>query len=180
MLTKEQIENAKHIFRQALFVYHLTNAALKHRNLLFNADNDPLSKFFAEHCNEFSAHMAVINVLYNFLVLPQEIIFAELNRNPATNKIFTDIRQRFKNVSEIICADNTHSDKDLLRRLRNSLAHGRFILKEGGFLFKDQNDDGKNKIAFFIKAEDLASIINDIEFKIMIPFVQDELLLNQA
>jgi len=178
MMTIEQIENTKHIFRQALFVYHLTNAALKHKDCLFKLDDDPLSNFFAEHCNEFSAHMAVINVLYNFLVLPQEIIFEELNRNPETNKILTDIRHNFKNISNITCADKRPSDKELLRRLRNSLAHGNFTLKEGGFVFEDQNSDGKNKIVFFIKAEDLASIINDIEFKIIIPFVQGELHFN--
>ena len=175
----EQKENIKHIFRQALFVYHLINVALDQRDSLFKLYNDPLSNFFAEHCNEFSAHMAVINVLYDFLALPQEFLFAELNRNPRTNKILTDIKIKLQNISKIIYDDKTNSNKDLLRKLRNSLAHGRFILKEGGFIFKDQNDNGKNKIAFFIKAEDLASIIHDIEFKIIIPFVQDELQFNQ-
>lgn len=179
MMAIEQIENTKHIFRQALFAYHLTNAALKHRNMLFKADNDPLSKFFAEHCNEFSAHMAVINTLYNFLAIPKEIIFDELNKNPLTQKILSDINNQLKKVSEIISIEKAGLDSDLFKRLRNSLAHGRFILKNGGFTFTDQAIDGKNKITFFVKAEDFAPIINDIEFKIMIPFVQDELQLSQ-
>ena len=36
-----------------------------------------------------------------------------------------------------------------------------------------------NPIVTLVKAEDFAPIINDIEFKIMIPFVQDELQLSQ-
>ena len=177
MMTTEQIENTKHIFRQALYLYYLTNVAINHSEHLFQLNSDHISKFFAENCKKFSTHMAVINTLYNFLVIPREIIFNEFNKNPAMKPILRDIKHKLKNISTIIYPENQNSNEDLLQRLRNSLAHARFELKEGGFIFKDQRKNGKNKIIFFIKAEDLEPIINDIEYKIILPFVQGEIII---
>lgn len=118
--------------------------------------------------------MAVINILYNYLVLPKELIFEELNNIPSEKVKLDDINDELKRISKITYKEKSNGDYNLFRRLRNALAHGHITLREGGFDFHDDRN-GTDKIDFSIEALDLIPIVNRIERTILIPFINNEI-----
>ncbi len=167
-LSVKEKENIKHILRQSLYAMHLLDAAIEKRESMFEGKTDELSKFFHDKGSLFTTHMAAISALYNFIVIPKELIVNELGKN---SKEYIYINDELKRISHIIEKENKNGDADLFRRLRNSLAHGNIILNEGGFIFHDKNTNGHNKISFEIKATDLIPLISYIEYNILIPFI---------
>ncbi len=174
MLSANEIKNIKHIFTQALFINHLTEVAIEKSGVIFKDSNDPYSKFFDEKNKQFTTHMAVINILYNYLVLPKELIFKELSKIPSEKVKLDCINNELKRISKITYKETSNGDDDLFRRLRNALAHGHITLREGGFNFHDEKNE-TDKIDFSIDALDLMPIINKIEQTILIPFINNEI-----
>ena len=174
MISTNEIENIKHIFRQAFFINHLTEAAIEKRDIIFKGSQDLCSKFLDEKNKQFTTHMAVINILYNYLVLPKELIFKELEKIPSEKIKLDDINNELKQISKITYKEKSNGDDDLFRRLRNALAHGHITLREGGFDFHDEKNE-TDKIDFSIDALDLKPIINKIERTILIPFINNEI-----
>ena len=166
--TKEK-ENIKHILRQSVYAMCLLEAAIRKRDSIFIeiADQHPLYKFFAENGSKLTAHMAVISLLYNFIVIPKELLLEESKYSA----YYEYIKFKLLEISKIIHSDK--EEKDLLRRLRNSLAHANFILEDGGFTFRDENTSGLNKIIFHIEATKLAPLIDYIQNNIIIPFINE-------
>lgn len=161
-------KNIKHILRQSLYAMYLLEAAIEKRNTIFEGRQDPLSIFFAKEGSKLTTHMAVISMLYNFIVVPKECI---LKADKKYTHHYEHINSELHKISKILHKDNEDGDKDLLRRLRNSLAHGDFILKDGGFIFHDEYTNGKNKIDFYIESLSLPPLIDYIQWEIMLPFI---------
>lgn len=168
--TKEK-ENIKHILTQSVYAMCLLEAAIRKRDSIFVGieDQHPLYKFFAEKGSQLTTHMAVISLLYNFIVIPKELILEESKYSAH----YEYIKSKLLEISKIIHSDN--EEKDLLRRLRNSLAHANFILENGGFTFHDENTNGSNKIKFHIEATKFAPLIDYIQNKIVIPFINEDI-----
>lgn len=175
-MSHNDVENIKHIFRQGVFTSYLIEAALESRETVFKCTNDPMMCFFDKNCNKFTSHMAAIDILYNYLVLPKELIFKKLYKIPSEKEKIDSINNALKNIAKITYPkQNIDINNDILTRLRNALAHGRIKLKNGKFVFSDGCEKRKNKIVFSIKAQKLIPIVKELEQKIIIPFINGEI-----
>jgi len=90
-------------------------------------------------------HMACINMLYNFLVLPWELL--EKSAISTDTKAWNEVASLLANVEKL------EGEKPNVRRLRNALAHGHIDITDP-FIFEDWNpmkektDNSANYIKF--------------------------------
>jgi hypothetical protein len=114
-------------------------------------------------------HMACINMLYNLLVLPWELLGK--SAISTDTKAWNEVNSLLANVE--ILAGN----KPRVERLRNALAHGRVDITDP-FIFedwkpqKDKSDKSKDYIKFKLNPQDGHKLVITIINTVVIPFLK--------
>jgi hypothetical protein len=92
---------------------------------------------------------SVLSAAYICFMYPQQTEFDNLNFQRISTEKFS------------ITLGNDGDAKYRCRRIRNSLAHARFQIINGLFVFKDQKTNGSDKFEITIKVEHFGAFLND-------------------
>ena len=94
-MSSDQIEDIKHVFMQALVTSRFIDVALGRLMYLCDNCDDYIVKQFVGKYDQFPRHMAIMDILYNYLVLPNESIFKELKHIPL-------VKERLNYINTVI------------------------------------------------------------------------------
>ena len=96
---------------------------------------------------------SMLSAAYLCLMYPQQSEFQSLNFEKIDSSSFV-VTEGTSGNSEYIC-----------RRIRNSLAHARFQVSDGIFVFFDQKPNGTDKFKAEIKIESFGKFLNEFFFE---------------
>lgn len=161
-MTQEEINNLKIIFSQALILNSMTETMLKPLHFTMwreSVTDDLIQKILLElETNGLPTppnHLAVLNILYNFIVLPWELL-----KKPVEQNVWQQLNRMVAAKSEYI--KNEYNKKADIRMVRNAIAHGDVNILDP-FIFHG------NKITFKIKPPQLHEIVSEIISIVVIP-----------
>jgi hypothetical protein len=168
-------DKLKWIFVQALVLNNLIDTALRplHFSLWKEGVNDPIIQNIFRELDKIGQsvqpnNMACINMLYNFLVLPWELL--------EKSSIFID-SEAWDEVNSLLAkAEVIKGDVPDVRRLRNALAHGHVditdpLIFEDWMPGKEQNDSNANYIKFKLNPMETHEVIIKVLSAIVLPFL---------